>query len=201
MNDHDDHHAPSEGRVFFYERQEVIVDKFDAEGYILDIGGGGEGVIGQLKGARVIAIDPNKRELEEAADGPLKIVMDARDLQFLDGSLNAATAFFTLMYIKQVDHEKVFGEVFRVLAPGGTFRIWDVILAPRPDDVDEEKEIAAFKLLVKLPGREISTGYGTRWPDKKRDMGYYVQVAESAGFGVIAREQDGHVLFLRLEKP
>jgi len=45
----------------------------------LDIGGGGEGVIGQMKGKQVIAIDPNRRELEEAADGPLKIVMDARE--------------------------------------------------------------------------------------------------------------------------
>jgi len=197
MNDH----APSEDRVFFYERQEVIIDNLNVEGYILDIGGGGEGVIGQLEGTRVIAIDPNERELAEAAAGPLKIVMDARDLQFLDSSLNAATAFFTLMYIKQAEQEKVFGEVFRVLAPGGTFRIWDVVLTPRPDDVDEEKEIAAFMLLVKLPDREISTGYGTRWPDKKRDLGYYVQVAESVGFCVTAREQDGHVLFLELEKP
>jgi hypothetical protein len=53
-----------------------VVDDFDAAGYILDIGGGGEGVIGQLKGERVVAIDKQKRELEEAAPGALKIVID-----------------------------------------------------------------------------------------------------------------------------
>ena len=37
---------------------------------ILDIGGGGEGIIGKLKGEQVVAIDPNKRELEEAARRP-----------------------------------------------------------------------------------------------------------------------------------
>ena len=69
--------------IFFLEKQEVVVNHFDAAGLILDIGGGGEGVIGQLKGNQVIAIDPNKRELEEAANGPLKIVMDAADFSFL----------------------------------------------------------------------------------------------------------------------
>jgi len=98
MNDH--HPEISEDRLFYFEKQEVIVDDFDSPGYILDIGGGGRGVIGKLKGERVIAIDPSKRELEEAPAGPLKIIMDARDLQFLDGTFSTATSFFTLMYIK-----------------------------------------------------------------------------------------------------
>ena len=192
-------HHPSEERVFFLKRQEVSVKDFDARGYVLDVGGGGEGVIGQLKGAQVIAIDPNRRELEEAAPGPLKIVMDARELQFLDCAFGAATAFFALMYVKSGDHEKVFGEVFRVLAPGGTFRVWDAVLTPRPDGVSQD--IVAVRLLVKLPDAEISTGYGTRWPRQTQDMGYYVQLAESVGFCVRAREQNGHVLYLELQKP
>ena len=49
----------------------------------MDIGGGGRGVIGELKGKQVIAIDINKRELEEAPDGPLKVVMDATDYRIL----------------------------------------------------------------------------------------------------------------------
>ena len=72
----EDHHPEiSEDRIIFFERQEVVVDDFEAPGYILDIGGGGEGIIGRLKGEQVIAIDPNRRELEGAAGGPLKIVM------------------------------------------------------------------------------------------------------------------------------
>lgn len=95
MNNH--HTEPSEDRLFFAERQEVIVNDFDSPGYILDIGGGGEGSIGKLKGKQVIAIDPNKQELEESAAGPLKVIMDARDLQFPDGTFSLATSFFTLM--------------------------------------------------------------------------------------------------------
>lgn len=195
-----DHH-PSEDQIFFFEKQEIIVNDFDVAGFILDVGGGGEGVIGQLKGEQVIAIDPNRRELEEAAVGPLKIVMDARDLQFLDCTFGAATAFFTLMYVKGPDHDKVFSEIFRVLAPGGMFFVWDVILSPRPDEVDGKREIAAFPLLIKLPDKEISTGYGTRWPEKTRDLTYYAQLAKKVGFKVVTQQEHDRVLFLQLQKP
>ena len=113
--------AALEGRLYFFERQEVAVDDFDCEGLVLDIGGGGEGIIGKLKGDQVIAVDPVKRELEEAAPDPLKVVMSATDLQFLEDSFGVVTSFFTLMYIRSRDHGKVFSEVFRVLKPGSRF--------------------------------------------------------------------------------
>jgi ubiquinone/menaquinone biosynthesis C-methylase UbiE len=89
--------------MHFFERELVVVDDFEAEGLVLDIGGGGEGVIGRIKGDQVIAIDPNRRELEEAAEGPLKIIMDATNLQFLDESFNTVTSFYTLICIEEKD--------------------------------------------------------------------------------------------------
>ena len=53
-------------KAVYFERQEVAIPDFAADGFILDIGGGGEGVIGQLKGNQVISIDPYKEELENA---------------------------------------------------------------------------------------------------------------------------------------
>ncbi|MCP4657551.1 MAG: class I SAM-dependent methyltransferase [bacterium] len=175
-----------------------MVQDFDYPGLILDIGGGGEGVIGRLKGDRVIAVDINKRELEDAPDGPLKVVMDARDLKFVDGSFHAATSFFTLMYIRGSDHPLVFTEVFRVLKPGGTFLVWEVVL---PRRLDESKDIVVIPLTIKLPGEEIGTGYGTRWPEKRQDLSYYRQVAEAAGFQVVAAKEEGQQLFLELRRP
>ncbi|TFF89622.1 MAG: methyltransferase domain-containing protein, partial [Promethearchaeota archaeon] len=68
--------------------------KIDLNGRILDIGGGGEGVIGQLKGAQVVAIDLRADELMEAADGDyLKVIMDAKQLKFLDDYFDTITAF------------------------------------------------------------------------------------------------------------
>jgi len=194
----DDHHPEiSEDRLFFVEQQEIVVDKIDASGYILDIGGGGEGIIGRLAGEQVIAIDPNRRELEEAADGPLKIVMDATDLKFLDDAFSVVTAFFTLMYIKGDDHRQIFEEVFRILVSRGRFLVWDVEFPPR---ADEEKDILVFPLTVKLPVEEVSTGYGMHWPDEGREISHYVQLAEDVGFKVAAQEKIGRTVYLELQK-
>ncbi len=192
------HKKRTEETIFRFERQVLTVNDFDAQRYILAIGGGGEGIIGQLKGQQVIAIDINKRELEEAPPGPLKIVMDARDLKFLDNTFNTASSFFTLCYIQGTDHEKVFSEIFRVLAPGGRFLIWDNIFLERPD---EKKEYGLITLIIKLPNKEVSTGYGVRWPEKVHDLSYYMQLAEKVGFKIVAKKEEGHTFFLEVKKP
>ncbi len=194
----DQHKRPSPERIYRFEKQEVNVHDFDAQGYILAIGGGGEGVIGQLKGTQVIAIDISKPELEGTPAGPLKIIMDARDLKFLDNTFNTAASFFTLCYIDESDHEKVFEEIFRVLVPGGRFLIWDVIFLKR---VDEKKDIAIIPLLVKLPNKEITTGYGVHWPEKAHDLSYYMQMAEKVGFKLVTRKEKDRWFFLELMKP
>jgi ubiquinone/menaquinone biosynthesis C-methylase UbiE len=194
----EEHRETPEERIFFFDRQEVTVDDFEAEGHILDIGGGGEGIIGRLKGEQVIAIDPSKRELQEAPPGPLKVVMDAADLQFLDETFATATSFFTLMYIKAFEHQRVFEEVFRVLKPGGRFLIWEVDLPPR---LAEDKDIAVLPLTVSLSNAEVETGYGVQWPEKEQDLTHYTELADTAGFDVADKWQEGRVLFLELRKP
>jgi ubiquinone/menaquinone biosynthesis C-methylase UbiE len=183
---------------YFLEKQIVTVHDFDAPGFILDIGGGGEGIIGQLKGKQVIAIDPNRRELEEAADGPLKIIMDAREMLFLDNTFNVVTSFFTLMYIKVSDQKKVFKEVFRVLESDGRFLIWDVEI---PQRIDIDKDVVAFYLKAILPDREVETGYGTKWPEKIKDLSHYKEMAKSTGFITAEQKANGRVFFLEFQKP
>jgi len=193
------HDSPQEARWFMFEQQEVVVEDFESSGFILDIGGGGEGIIGILKGDRVIAIDFRARELEEAPEGPLKIIMDARDLQFLDGAFGMATAFFSLMYFKsRADHEKVFSEVFRVLKSGGQFLIWDISV---PRRMGREQPVFVVPIMVSIGNTMIETGYGQPWPEKVHDLAFYLDLAAGSGFQVLDQREDGQLLFLNLQKP
>ena len=184
-----------------FERQDFIVADFQAKGYVLDIGGGGEGIIGQMKPQQVVAIDISKRELEEAPAGPLKIVMDATELKFLDASLETATAFFSLMYMKPETQRKVFAEVFRVLAHGGRWLIWDVVI---PEVIETGTRGPVFRFRFQLPGKVVQTGYGTFWPEQPIDRDHYKQLAVEAGFQIARAEQQSgqfQTVTLELRKP
>lgn len=177
--------------------QQLALEPIQAEGLILDVGGGGEGVIGQLNGAQVVAIDIDERELLDAPPGPLKLVMDARKLTFVPDSFNTATVFFTFMYIKGPDHETVLQQIRRVLKPGGRLLIWDVNFRERPPD----KPFALFRYTAQLPGKQVSSGYGVRWPDGVQDLGYWVALGEKVGFEARARKDAGVWFHLELVKP
>jgi SAM-dependent methyltransferase len=184
-----------------FDRQDFTVEDFQAAGYVLDIGGGGEGIIGQMKPKQVIAIDLSRRELEEAPPGPLKIVMDATDLKFLNGSFDTATAFFSLMYMRPEIQEKTCAEVFRVLAPGGRWLIWDAVI-PRALEPDTRGPI--FRFNFHLPGKLVQTGYGCFWPDRQVDLNHYTRLARQAGFEIAgAAQQPGafQTLTMELTKP
>jgi len=193
------HKNPPPESVWWAERQSVTVDNFPAEGLILDIGGGGEGIIGQLKGRQVVAIDLLKQELEDAPAGPLlKIVMDARDLKFLDGSFATVTVFFTFMYINPADHEKVLRELHRVLAPGGRLLIWDVVF---PRLQDKRKTTVLFPFTIKLPDREIDTGYGVGLREGELGRPHFAELARKTGFDAISKNSAQAWFFLELAKP
>jgi len=184
-----------------FDRQDFTVADFQATGHVLDIGGGGEGIIGQMKPAQVIAIDLSKRELEEAPAGPLKIVMDATDLKFLDASFDTATAFFSLMYMRPDVQRRVFAEAFRVLGRGGRWLVWDAVI-PRALESDTRGPVFFFRF--HLPGKVVQTGYGTLWPDQPMDLDYYKRLARETGFEIARAEQQAgafQTLTLELRKP
>ena len=185
-------------RIFRIEPQTVELASITTPGWILDVGGGGEGVIGQLCGSRVVAIDRIQRELVEAPGDALKILMDATDLKFLDETFETATAFFFLMFVPPADHAKVFSEIYRVLRPGGRWLFWDLVVPPYPGG---EQDVYVFRITVNLPdGRKIETGYGTLWPDRVQNVDYFTQLATETGFKVIECQQKDQTYHLVFEK-
>ena len=134
-------------------RDRIDMEPVEADGFILDVGGGGEGIIGKLNGRDVVAIDLSSEELEETENDALKIVMDATDLKFIPSSFEAATSFFTLLYVDRQNQEKVFSEVHRVLRDGGRFMIWDVRI---PDEAEGRTTFRTVCQLVAPSARDAS---------------------------------------------
>jgi len=152
-------------RIFAIKEQKVNLSNIRLEGLILDIGGGGQGVIGQFKKDKVIAIDHNERELEEAPEGGLKIIMDAGELKFLNNTFDTVTSLFTFMYIPKSEHQKIFKEIHRVLKKDGNLVLWDVIIPKRENQIHA---MFSLPLKIKINDIELDAGYGVFWAKKNR---------------------------------
>jgi len=188
--------------IYYLEKQEITLSDFKCdEGWILDFGGGGEGIIGHIKGSRVIAIDKYKGELIEALERGCKalfIVMDGTELTFLDNTFPTATAFYSLMYVKESEElERIFREIYRVLKPEGRFFVWDGNFA-LPND--PEKEIIAFKFSITLPtGKLVETGYATR--KTAQSFEEFLSLSEKVGFELDSSQNSEFQFHMVLRKP
>lgn len=126
----------------------------DLHGSILDIGGGGEGVIGLLYGSQVTAIDNRQEELDEAPDGFQKVLMDARCLSYPSEHFDHVTFFYSLMFMDTRTQEQAIREAARVLKKDGFLHIWDAdILSAYPEPFLTDLDI-------QLPGRIFHTTFG-----------------------------------------
>ena len=142
-------------------KQRILIQAIP-KGRVLDIGGGGEGVIAQVGGAMVVPIDKYWSEILEArekgSDTPWMIA-DGNELPFKNNSFDNATAFFSCMYMSNDVKENVFKETQRVLKKGGEFWIWDVHMV--------SNNLYAIRLHVDLPdNRVIKTIYGVKAKDQ-----------------------------------
>ena len=168
-----------------------VILKKELSGRILDIGGGGEGVIGRVYGVQVTAIDISPEELAEAPGGFEKLVMDAGNMTFPDESFDHVTAFFSFLFIPKADHKQVISEITRVLRPGGTLHIWDCEIAsayPEPFTVE---------LDIDADGVPIHTTYGILEKDCVQTADVMIKACEAAGLRLCSTEQSGTQFHLR----
>jgi ubiquinone/menaquinone biosynthesis C-methylase UbiE len=181
-------------QAFMVEQQTIEMKPLETDGFILDIGGGGEGIIGKLNGMQVVAVDKRLDELEETDNDALKVVMDATDLKFLDDTFSAATAFYTMMYIPNDEKPKVLAEAYRVLRPGAKLHVWDAVIPGESRD----KKYFVIPLKVVMPDRTVETGYGSHL--KKQDAETIRDLAEDAGFKTAKVEAGEQTFYLELIK-
>lgn len=110
------------------KRMQKIILESIPDGNIIDIGGGGEGVIAQIGRERVTALDKHQSEIDEAkykSPEATWVLADAKNLDFSNDYFDNATSFFSTMYMSNEDKIVVFKEMYRVLKPHGEFWVWD----------------------------------------------------------------------------
>ena len=188
-----------ENEDFVLERQSIDLSGLSLKGRILDVGGGGEGMIGRLFPQSVISIDNRYDELEEAPCDTIKIVMDACDMKFLDGTFDTACCFYTLMYIRKDKWKQLFAELYRVLRPGANLLVWDTIIPAKP--VDGEKFLLVPTSVQLSPEHILKPCYGVVWEGRQATAQDYLETATDQGFSVNELKEYGmgfHISFTKL---
>lgn len=171
----------------------MIELKRELAGPILDVGGGGEGVIGQLYGRLVVAIDNSKEELDEAPDGFVKLVMDASAMTFNSDSFESATFFYSLMFMDEAVQQAAICEAARVIKPNGEIHIWDCRIDsayPNPFCIDVD---------ALLPDRRIKTTYGVI-KSGSQSIKTVCGLCEAAGLRIDAAKTDDLHFYIKCRK-
>ena len=177
------------------EKAKVVNIKLHQElkGTILDIGGGGEGVIGRLYGNQVVAIDNRQEELDEVPECCRKLLMDATEMTFEDNCFDNATLFYSLMFMSKSSQQKALCEAARVVKPSGEVHIWDCnINSAYPDPF-------CIDVKVQLPESKIQTTYGVGKLDVQ-NVESIKEICELSGLKVYKTETDGLSFFIKCKK-
>jgi ubiquinone/menaquinone biosynthesis C-methylase UbiE len=148
--------------VWVKPKQHILIPEIP-DGTVLDIGGGGEGVIAQVGIERVFAIDKLMSEIREArgkAADAQWMVTDGTMLPIANENLDNATAFFSCMYMSEEVKQKVFQETRRVLKDSGELWVWGANMTPKG-------KVFTIRIQAEIPeNRSINTVYGVKAKDQ-----------------------------------
>ncbi len=171
----------SNPNLFTPPQQIIHLNEFKEQGLILDIGGGSEGLVSRIAGARVTALDISMLKLREAMlydPGSQWVLGDARKTCFNDSVFDIITIWFTLGYLRDSETKQaVLGEVFRLLKKGGMLSIYGCVIETQSDSF-------LFPVIIHLPdGSQVQTGY--RVSGNQNQTSYTImQLLKEIGFRV-----------------
>lgn len=186
-----------EERYSHTNMQYVNLKRFDFVDTILDIGGGGDGVIGLLYGKKVIAIDKLEEELLETNNDAVNIVMDACNLDFSSKKFDMVTFFYSLMYMNKTTKDQALKEAMRVLKPGGRLEIWDTEV---PEFLENNKDIQVADISINIDGIKLKTSYGVRIEDKQQTLKSISLILKKYSDSIITPKKEGQAFHIILKK-
>lgn len=174
----------------------MIIFDSKLKGSLLDIGGGGEGIIGRVYGTQVTAIDNCQEELDEAPGGYKKLLMDACNLTFPSQSFDHVTFFYSLMFMNVETQLKAIHESVHVLKPCGNLHIWDAEIPsayPEPFTVE---------LDIQLPMGRVHTTYGVISDIKNQTASAIANICVASGLQIESVNTENgqfHMAFRKLD--
>jgi ubiquinone/menaquinone biosynthesis C-methylase UbiE len=184
------------------EQQIILCPIKETIKVILDIGGGGEGVISKAYPDHVvISIDKSESELLEAGTQFLGIVMDAANTGFIKSSFQLVTSFFTMMYLTKEEKIAVLSEIYRILQKDGELVIWDSDITIKNEEISGD--VIITHIIVILPGGKILTpSYGVPYSMVFENSAELLgRLSQEAGFQILESTAIGKSAFqLRLRK-
>jgi ubiquinone/menaquinone biosynthesis C-methylase UbiE len=138
----------------------INLQRFSEKGLILDIGGGGEGLVSRIEGDRVCALDIKMSEIREAqihGHSSNWFVADGANPCFADQTFNIVTLWFSLGYMSDWNiKQAVLQAAYRALRKNGRLSIM-------ASNIPEKTERLIFWATFTLPDGTLSrTGYGVR---------------------------------------
>ena len=140
--------------------QKITLERLRSGGLILDIGGGGEGLVSRIEGDRVCALDIRLSEIREAqihGHSSNWFVADGRSLCFPDETFDVVAMWFSLGYMSDWTIKRaVMQEAYRVLKRNGQL---SMLASHIPETGDSLILWATFTL---PDGTLCKTGYGVK---------------------------------------
>jgi len=169
--------------------QEIRLDSIPSDGLIIDIGGGGEGLLSRLEKDRVCVVDISLNKIREAHiyGAPAQwVVSDGSQLCFRTGSFDIATLWFSLGYMRGWNRKKlVMSEIRRVLKQEGIlFVLGAKIVCP------EDRFL--FNAKFTFPDGDVSqVGYRLAG-NQNQTLESTVRALEDSGLVILERCDNGH---------
>ncbi len=177
--------------------QKVCLNSIDVGGLILDVGGGGEGLVARIGGDKVCAVDINLDKIREARihkESANWFNCDGRNLCFKSKVFDMATLWFALGYMRTWQmKESVLREVYRVLKDEALLSIW----ACR---VDCEEAAAIIRTDISFPNGTTSRfGFGLVG-QQDQTLETVSMLLESVGFTVERILNQDYVFYVSCKK-
>jgi ubiquinone/menaquinone biosynthesis C-methylase UbiE len=168
--------------------QIISLKDFHTNGLILDIGGGGEGLVSRIGGEKACVVDIRMSEIREAQihGAPANwFVGDGQSLCFKDSCFDVVTLWFSLGYMREWDIKlRVLEEAKRVLTKKGEISIMG-------SKIPDSTETFVFWAHFTLPDGSISqTGYGIRG-NQNQTLKKVVDLLNDLEFRILNSEDNG----------